>query len=194
VRGVRLSDRLEAFGAGWSRIARAALARAAALVLGAHAALAGSSGLDAFVAQHKCRVAEGLRMIAATTTADRDPFLILAWPRSSPVQAYVQCLFNDDSSQIYCEAQSGTLDPEPGRRPSPAGLAALARLGFDMDASKGNFERRIPVKQPGDIDAIAAFMLSALYSGYEGVDDRPIDWVSPNASEKEAARRCAPIS
>ncbi len=170
-----------------------ALASAAAIVVAAQGAAAGASGLDAFVAMHACKVAEGLRMIAATTQ-DRDPFLILAWPPSSPVQGYVQCLFNDDSSRIYCEAQSGTLDPEPGRRPSPQGLAALARLGFDMDASKGNFQRYLAIRQPSDFDAVAAFMLEALYAGYEGEVDRPIVWVSPNASEADAARRCAPTS
>lgn len=170
-----------------------ALAWIAATVFTAHAAAASGSGLDAFVSIHKCRVAEGLRMIAAATE-DRDPFLILAWPPSSPVQGYVQCLFNDDSSSIYCEAQSGTLDPEPGRRPSPAGLALLARLGFDMDASKGNFQRRSAINGPGDLDAIADLMLTALYGGYEGAVDRPIVWVSPNAREDIAARRCAATS
>jgi hypothetical protein len=170
-----------------------ALASIAAIVAGMHGAAAGGSGLDAFVSIHKCRVTEALRMIAAATE-DRDPFLILAWPPSSPVQGYVQCLFNDDSSKIYCEAESGTLDPEPGRRPSPAGLAALARLGFDMDASKGNFQQRIAIRTPGDIDAVAELMLAALYGGYQGAVDRPIEWVSPNASEAVAARRCAPVS
>ncbi len=174
------------------RVART-LAWIIAILVGARGATASGNGLDVFVAIHECPVAEGLRMIAAATE-DRDPFLILAWPPSSPVQAYVQCLFNDDSSRIYCKAQSGTLDPEPGRRPSPAGLEALARLGFDMDASKGNFQRRMAIKAPGDLDAIAALMLAALYGGYEGVVDRAVEWHSPNASEAVAARRCAPIS
>ena len=170
-----------------------ALAGIAAIVAGAHGSAAGGDGFEAFVAMHQCRVAEGLRMIAAATQ-NRDPFLILAWPPLSPVQAYVQCLFNDDSSRIYCEAQSGTLDPEPGRRPLPAGLAALARLGFDMDASKGNFQLRLPIRESQDIDTVAALMLAALYSGYQGVVDRPIEWVSPNAAEAVSARRCAPTS
>jgi hypothetical protein len=74
------------------------------------------------------------------------------------------------------------------------GLAALARLGFDMDASKGNFQRYLAIRQPSDFDAVAAFMLEALYAGYEGAVDRPIVWVSPNASEADAVRRCAPTS
>jgi hypothetical protein len=170
-----------------------ALAWFVAILVGAHAAAASGDGLAAFLSIHECRVAEGLRMIAAATE-DRDPFLILAWPPSSPVQGYVQCLFDDDSSRIYCEAQSGTLDPEPGRRPSPEGLAALARLGFDMDASKGNFRRYIPIQAPGDFDAVAELMLAALYGGYQGVVDRAVEWHSPNASEAVAARRCAPTS
>ena len=174
---------------GWRKV----LACAAAVVVGVCATAASAEGIEAFIAIHKCPVAEGLRMIAATTER-RDPFLILAWPPSSPVQGYVQCLFNDDSSEIYCEAQSGTLDPGPGRRPSRHGLAALARLGFDMDATKGNFQRRLAIRGPYDFDAVAAFMLAALYAGYEGVVDRPIVWVSPNASEAVAAQRCAPTS
>lgn len=188
-----MSDRVKGRAVGSRRVAGKAMAEVAASAAGLHGAAAGGGGLDAFVAMHKCRVAEGLRMIAAATE-DRDPFLILAWPPSSPIQAYVQCLFNDDSSQIYCEAQSGTLDPEPGRRPSPAGLAALARLGFDMDASKGNFQQRIAIRTPGDVDAVAELLLTALYAGYEGVVDRPIQWVSPHASEEAAGRRCAPTS
>ena len=64
---------------------RLALACVAAIVVGACATAASAAGLEAFVAIHKCEVAEGLRMIAATTER-RDPFLILAWPPSSPVQ------------------------------------------------------------------------------------------------------------
>ena len=188
-----MSERAERRVGRPPRHSRKGLAVAAAIAVGANAVAASAAGLEAFVSIHKCQVAEGLRMIAATTER-RDPFLILAWPPSSPVQGYVQCLFNDDSSRIYCEAQSGTLDPGPGRRPSPAGLAALARLGFDMDATKGNFQRRSAIKAPRDIDAVAEVMLTALYAGYEGVVDRPIVWVSPNASEAAAARRCAPIS
>ena len=63
-----------------------------------------------------------------------------------------------------------------------------------MDATKGNFQRRSAIKAPRDIDAVAEVMLTALYAGYQGVVDRPIVWVSPNASEAAAARRCAPIS
>jgi len=188
-----MSERAERRVAKPPRHSRRVLAYAAAIAVGAHAAAASAAGIEAFIAIHKCRVAEGLRMIAATTER-RDPFLILAWPPSSPAQGYVQCLFNDDSSRIYCEAQSGTLDPGPGRRPSPSGLAALARLGFDMDATKGNFQRRLAIRGPYDIDGVAAFMLAALYAGYQGVVDRPIIWVSPNASEAVAAQRCAPIS
>ena len=70
----------------------------------------------------------------------------------------------------------------------------MARLGFDMDATKGNFQRRLAIRGPYDFDGVAAFMLAALYAGYQGVVDRPIVWVSPNAPEAAAARRCAPIS
>jgi len=188
-----MSERFERRVAKPPRHSRKALACVAATVVGAYAAAASAAGLVAFISIHKCEVAEGLRMIAAATER-RDPFLILAWPPSSPVQGYVQCLFNDDSSTIYCEAQSGTLDPGPGRRPSPAGRAALARLGFDMDDSKGNYQRRVAIREPRDIDAVAELMLAALYAGYEGVVNRPIVWVSPNASEAVAARRCAPAS
>jgi hypothetical protein len=176
------------------RLRVTALAGMAALAAGVHGATAaGPQGLDVFVATHQCRVAEGLRMIAATKK-DRDPFLILAWPPSSPTPGYVQCLFKPDNTEIYCEARSGGLDPELRRGPSPAGLQALARLRFDMNGSNRNFQLCIPLGKPGDLDAVAELMLTALYSGYEGVPDRPVLWTAPNAAEATAARRCAPRS
>ena len=82
-----MSERAERRVARPPRRLRRVLAVAAAIAVGANAA-ASAAGLKAFVSIHKCQVAEGLRMIAATTER-RDPFLILAWPPSSPVQAYV---------------------------------------------------------------------------------------------------------
>ena len=83
-----MSERAERRVARPPRRLRRVLAVAAAIAVGANAAAASAAGLEAFVSIHKCQVAEGLRMIAATTER-RDPFLILAWPPSSPVQAYV---------------------------------------------------------------------------------------------------------
>jgi hypothetical protein len=171
---------------------RASAAGVALVAAVASAGAASADGLSEFLSVHRCRVVATLGMIA-DARIDRDPFLILAWPAASPVQGYVQCLFNDDSTQIYCEAESGALDPEIGP-PTPEGRAALARLGFDVRKTSSNFVRRLPIRGDADIAAVGELMLSALYLGYRGQPDRSIRFVSPNASEATAARRCAPLS
>ena len=76
----------------------------------------------------------------------------------------------------------------------PSGSAALARLGFDVSETKGNFVQRLPIRGDADIEAVGQLMLSALHQGYRGAPDRPIQFVSPNASEAAAARRGVPVS
>jgi hypothetical protein len=172
---------------------------AAAIVMFARAspaAAASATDLTAFIAAYRCDVVERLRMIHANTTSKDDRFLIIGLQDTS--EAYVQCLFNDDDSKIFCEAASGFYlqkEDQPRRfRMTPQALAALARLGFSTDASKGNYRRMIDLTGSSDFTAIADLLLSALYQGYgAGLDSRLI-WEAPLAPGKGTFARCAPLS
>jgi hypothetical protein len=160
------------------------------------AAAASAADLTAFLAAYRCDVVERLRMIHANPTSKDDRFLIIGL--QNPPQAYVQCLFNDDDSKILCEAASGFYDQKAGDprpfRVTPQALAALARLGFSTDDSKGNYRRMIDLAGSDDFTFIADLLLSALYQGYgAGLDSRLI-LEAPLAPGKGTFARCAPLS
>lgn len=160
------------------------------------AAAASASDLTAFLALYRCDVVERLRMIHANPTSKDDRFLIIGL--QDPPEAYVQCLFNDDDSKILCEAASGFYSQEAGEprgfRVTSQALAALARLGFSTDDSKGNYRRMIDLTGSGDYTVIADLLLSALYQVYgAGLDSRSI-WEAPLAPGKGTFARCAPLS
>ncbi len=103
---------------------------------------------DAFIETYRCAIVE----ILAPAIQGRDPaddrFLILAVVDRIP--SYVQCLVSPDRRQISCEADSGFYQnkaDEPRTIFLPAeDKAKLARLGFSMDDSKGNFQQTFDVR------------------------------------------------
>jgi hypothetical protein len=161
------------------------------------AVAASAADLSAFLAAYRCDVVERLLMIHANQTSKDDRFLIIGL-QGAPEETYVQCLFNDDDSKIFCEAASGFYLQKAGEprrsRVTPQALAALARLGFSTDDSKGNYRRMMDLTGPSDFTVIADLMLSALYQGYgAGLDSRLI-WEAPLAPGKGTFARCAPLS
>ncbi|MBS0531045.1 MAG: hypothetical protein JSS22_16875, partial [Proteobacteria bacterium] len=122
------------------------------------AAIAGDSFRDLQVA-YRCEVVRRLEQIYATgdPKSDRNRYLAVS-PANRP-EHYVQCIFHDANTEVYCEAASGfylTKPNEPRRfRASAATMAALAKLGFDTDDSAGNFKIERAVGKPADFNALA---------------------------------------
>jgi hypothetical protein len=151
----------------------------------------------AFVDRSKCVVLAALDAISDTpmkTSQDQNRFLIL-----DPLdhrQGYLQCVLYDWDKMIRCEAASGFYEHRPGEPRlhyvAGAQLAALARLGFSTDDSRGNYVREFAVKGPSDFSAIAEFALSAMFEAYPG-PRLEIRVVAPYRREKDD-RACAPIS
>ena len=120
--------------------------------------------------QYRCPVVDRLERIYATgdPTSSRHRFLTIAVPDYA--QAYVQCMFHDSNTKLFCEAASGFYYDKPGQlrtfhQPANA-VAALGRLGFSTDDLAGNFSIDIDVADPPDFNALADFMLEALHDGY----------------------------
>ena len=135
---------------------------------------------EAFIETYRCAVIQIL-----TSIQGRDPatsrFLILAVANRTP--SYVQCLFTPDRRQIYCEADSGFYQNKADE-PRTVFLSAedkgkLARLGFSLDDSEGNFPQKMDVRAVGAFGRVADVILGALYDVYGARPNTPIEAVSP---------------
>ena len=156
-----------------------------ALVLSG-SAMAGDSFRDLQVA-YRCEVVRRLEQIHATgdPRSDRDRFLTVTLP--DHLRNYVQCIFHDSNSKVYCEASSGFWLTRKGQartvRQPPATIAALANLGFETDDSAGNFKIDRDVGAPPDFNALADFILRALHDGYGARHDITLSFNAPFAPE-----------
>ena len=169
--------------------------RGATMLAVAGAARADPADLAGFLAAYRCDLVERLRMIHADRTP-KDRYLILAI-KEGP-RGYVQCLFVENDTRLLCEAESGFYEPKAGEprrfRVRPEGVAALARLGFSTDDSKGNYQRLIPLDGSDDFAGVADVILTALYEAYGARMDSELEWQAPLAPGKGLFARCAPVS
>ena len=152
---------------------------------------------EAFIETYRCTVIEIL-----TSIQGRDPassrYLILAVANRTP--SYEQCLINPDRRQIYCEADSGFYQNKEGE-PRTVFLSAedkgkLARLGFSLDDSKGNFPQKMDVRAVGAFGRVADVVLGALYDVYGARLNTPIEAKSPFLPALGALKpsSCPPVS
>jgi len=145
---------------------------------------------------YRCEVVNRLEQIYQTgdRTKDRDRFIAITVPNHP--HGYVQCIFHDNETTLYCEAASGYWYDKPDTprkfHQSPQTLAALERLGFDMDDSKGNFSRDLVVPDPPDFNAAADFILRALHDGYGARYDTRLQFNVPFAPRMPST--CVPVS
>jgi hypothetical protein len=155
----------------WRPLRRTPLGLALAFA-GLSAARAGAPppDIDTFVSTYQCTVAASIAHIHAHPHPEQmHRYLVL---ENALTQRYVQCLFFDSDRQMLCEAWSGWWEqknsgPKFKSPLAPQQLAALSKLGFSMDVSHGNFQRRFRFGRAPDYDGVAQLMLRALYSGYD---------------------------
>ena len=147
---------------------------------------------------YQCSLADLIGKIVAhrNKPGEKGRFIVLA--SAGPAANYVQCAFDDANRRGLCEAASGWWN-DHATKPhfSPAQLAALARLGFSTDGSRGNFQQQMHFPPDGpEPYALAEMMLRALYEGYGARKDMQIKVVAPFALEHGylPAKRCALIS
>lgn len=145
---------------------------------------------EAFVNLHRCEIAERLARIEATRTqGGKDRFIIVALEERG--QSYVQCLFDENSTSLLCEASSGFYGPAEGEAGhlalSPSEIAGLGSLGFDTGVSDGNFQRLLVLSDGTDFDVIASLLLKALYDGYGARARSRLEIYAPLARRPAAA-------
>jgi hypothetical protein len=154
-----------------------------------------SMSLRALLVAYRCDVVKRLEQIYVTgdPTSDRDRFIAVTVPGHP--HGYVQCMFHDNQTALYCEASSGfyyAKDGQPRFRQSSATIAALAQMGFDTDDSNGNFNIDLPIADTPDFNAAADFILRALHDGYGARGDMMLRINAPFASKTPST--CAPVS
>jgi hypothetical protein len=132
-------------------------------------AAAGDPGTRApFIREHRCAVVERLDAIHRRGPVDvsRDRFIVVA-PHGQ-AQRYVQCIFQDRDTRMFCEAASGAYGP-PGRRRlrlDATARQALAALGYVQADPAENFSRLVELGSPPDTGIAADLMLAALHDAY----------------------------
>lgn len=175
----------------WTR----ALLVAAAVIPGCAAAQEAGTYHDLLV-EYRCPVVDRLEQVysAGDPASSRHRFLAIEVPHA--MQAYVQCMFHDNNTQLYCEAASGYYYDGPGEQRTfhhPASvIAALGRLGFSTDDSAGNFHVDRDVADPPNFNTLADFMLKALHDGYGARADTKLRFNAPFAPR--ATSKCIPVS
>lgn len=146
--------------------------------------------------EYRCPVVDRLEQIygKGDPTSSHDRFLAITVPHA--MQAYVQCIFHDNNTKLYCEAASGYYydgegAPRTFHHPAEV-IEALASLGFSTDDSAGNFNIDLDVPDPPDFNPLADFMLKALHDAYGARASMRLEFNAPLAPH--ASSQCAPVS
>jgi len=121
-------------------------------------------------------------------------FLMVSVPHR---QGYVQCMFFDNRSKLRCDAWSGYYSTKPGEPRKfylpPDAVAALSRLGFDTDDSRGNFRLELDLGRAApNFNATADLILTALHDAYGARYDMNLGFVAPFAPPDTA--KCNRVS
>ena len=169
-------------------------ARSAALtlaLLAATPATAQDRPRDDLLTRWRCAVYDRLAQIHATPPTPYDRFLIIEMPAKP--YAYVQCIFENGDTTMFCEVASGYFHDVPRNvwLPKPV-VAAIGRLGYSTDDTKSNFAIEFPVPRQPDIGRIAEFMLTSLHVAYGADGGTDLAFKAPYAPRASGA--CTPSS
>jgi hypothetical protein len=152
-----------------------------------------------FIDRYNCATTARLQALyAAKSKPGQSDRYLIASLVFAPDQ-FVQCLLEDDNSEILCEAASGFYTSNDGRprtyQPSEATRTAIKRLGFSDDDSGGNFSLTRKLGSIADLPAISTLMLATLYDAYGANLLSDIELIAPRAPlSREAQVKCTPLS
>lgn len=178
---------LHAFMAILSRRALHALMAAAlwAQACSASALAQTADTKQAFLARYRCPIAEMLRQVFEAPSAfkERDRYMVLSVAHVG--QSYVQCMFAEGRTKLYCEASSGYY-AEAADKPrrtfsSDETKAALDRLGFNTGSDQKNYPYERDFTGVPDFGEIATLMLLALHDGFGARAETPLRADAPFA-------------
>ena len=120
--------------------------------------------LEALRARLYCPILAYLKAIHAHAPTPHERYLVVGMKGRGGY--YVQCLFHDDDSGLFCEVASGSWERPAKQLVPPQRLPRLAALGFSTDGTKRNFQRDRPVTGPESLAETADTMVRAFREAY----------------------------
>jgi hypothetical protein len=149
-----------------------------------------------FIDARKCVVLERFQMVYNNKSFLQNRYLILSAKNNE--KGYVQCLFQENDTKLLCESASGYFNKKSKdhSKPSSDYLAALTRLGFSTDHSKGNFQRMFEIKDKYDLVGVSETLLSAFYELHGARLNSEFVWKAPLATLPvgQNSSTCSPVS
>ena len=139
--------------------------------------------LNELLAAERCPLSAQLKAVYERPSAfkERDRFLVVS-VKIRP-QNYVQCMFAENRSKLYCEASSSySAERETKLRMlymPPDAMAVLQKLGFATKTSEKNFSYERALSGAPDFDAIATLMLTVLHDAYGVREDTVLTTAAP---------------
>jgi hypothetical protein len=148
--------------------------------------------LETLRQQHFCEILGYLTAIRSRPLALKDRYLVVDVPKTP---GYVQCIFFDNDRKALCEVASGFYDQPDIQYVAPDRLAAVAQLGFSLDASKGNYRQERTIKGAASVAKVADLIIRAMHGAYGATPDREFRYEAPLVKEPPpastyAGRRC----
>jgi hypothetical protein len=160
---------------------------------GASATAADDSGEARFIARNLCPVGQMLNAVRAGRWKSKDELdhYLIVYPKGRP-GAYAQCAFFDGGLSVHCEIASPFYarwnhPPDIARKP------AVARLGYSLDDSKGNYVREFNLDDETS-PPLAEFMLRSLYESFLDDPETRVMFDSALAKYPPPHDACAPTS
>jgi hypothetical protein len=148
------------------------------LVPRALAADSGDGGLTALREALYCEILSYLRAIheQAHVPTPEDRYLIVD---VAGRDGYVQCLLYKRDRKVLCEVASGFYGRPGDHYVSADRMSAIAALGYSTDASKGNYQQRLTVKNRRSLETVAELIVRSLYYAYAAAPGDPFRFKAP---------------
>ena len=144
------------------------------------------------MARYRCPVVAVLKEIhrKGPVGTSRNRFVSLTM--TGLFQRYVQCIFVESDTAMFCEASSGAYGTNSFSlvrfEPTEETRNTLHRLGFVQENFKENFSQMVALGSPPDVRLAADLMLATLYDVYGARRETDIELDAPNGGS--ADRKC----
>lgn len=145
---------------------------------------------QALFAKYRCPLADMLRQVFEAPSAFQklDRYLVLSAPLVQ--KNYVQCMFAENRTKLYCEASSGYYDEATGKPrrtfPSEETKAAFEKLGFKTGDEQKNYPYERDFKDVPDFEEVATLMLLAMHDGFGARAETRLTVNAPFAKKVQA--------
>lgn len=170
-------------------------ATVALILLAANVADAANDPLRQFIRDYRCMIVEHLKTIheRGQRSKSDNRYLILAMNHHP--QRFVQCIFEEIDTKLYCEASSGRYSTSRSLTLSQAAVSDLEKLGFKPPHEIANFSKELALGSPPDFTESADMMLEVMFRIYSARDGSSMALDAPLVTHgRTFLSKCKPLS